>query len=96
MIADWRMKDQDGDSGIVLRGSDKAEVQIGSGAAANEPGKWNRLVITMKGETLTVVQNGRTMTDKARMSGVPSRGRIGLQHGGYPIEFANLYIKELN
>jgi hypothetical protein len=95
MIADWRMKGEAGDSGILLRGSDKAEVNIGPGGG-NEPGKWNRLVVTMKGQALTVVLNGRTVRDKAPISGIPSRGRIGLQHGGHPIEFANLYIKEVN
>jgi len=31
----------------------------------------------------------------AELPGVPARGPIGLQHHGDPIQFANIYIKEL-
>jgi hypothetical protein len=58
-------------------------------------GKWNRFIITMKGDRLTVVLNGRTVIDNAQLPGVPARGPIALQHHGDPIEFANIYIKEL-
>jgi hypothetical protein len=57
-------------------------------------GQWNRFVITLRGEVLTVVLNGKTVIDQARLPGVPPRGRIALQHHGAPIEFANLFIKE--
>jgi len=39
--------------------------------------------------------NGEVVIDKARLPGVPRRGPIALQHHGDPIQFANLYIKEL-
>jgi len=112
-----------GDSGIYLRGSKKAEVNIwcfpaGSGdltgyrgdksepadvrvaampktRADRAPGGWNRFVITMKGDTCTVSLNGRTVVENARLPGVPRRGRIGLQHHENPIEFGNLYVREL-
>jgi hypothetical protein len=58
-------------------------------------GKWNRFVITMQGDRLTVVLNGETVIENAQLPGVPSRGPIALQHHGDPIEFDNLYIKEL-
>lgn len=64
---------------------------------ADKPiGQWNRFVITMQGELLTVELNGKTVLEKARLPGVPARGRIALQHHGDPIQFANLYIKELD
>jgi hypothetical protein len=63
--------------------------------ADNAPGKWNRFIITMKGERLTVDLNGKRVIDEARLPGVAPRGPIGLQHHGDPIEFANLYIREL-
>ena len=63
--------------------------------ADNRPGSWNRFVITMKGDRLTVVLNGKTVVENAQLSGVPAKGPIGLQHHGDPIEFANLFIKEL-
>lgn len=113
-----------GDSGIYLRGTGKAQVNIwcwpvGSGevygyrtdanmppevragvtprvAADNPPGRWNRFEITMRGERLTVVLNGQTVIDEAHLPGVPPRGPIALQHHGDPIQFANLFIKELD
>ena len=98
------------DSGIYLRGSPKAQVNIwmwplGSGElwgyrtardaspemkAACTPsrradkarGEWNRFVITMIGDRVTVVLNGVTVIDGARLPGVPETGRIALQHHG--------------
>jgi hypothetical protein len=58
-------------------------------------GQWNRFVITMKGDRVTVELNGRTVVENARLPGVPERGPIGLQHHGDPIDFANLYVREL-
>jgi len=113
-----------GDSGIYLRGSRKAEVNmwswpIGSGEVygyrddlklpaevreavtprvkADKPiGQWNRFIITMKGERLTVVLNDKTVIENAQLPGVPARGPIALQHHGDPIQFANIYIKEIS
>jgi hypothetical protein len=64
--------------------------------AADRPiGQWNRFVITMKGDRLTVNLNGKEVISHARLPGVAERGRIALQHHGDPIEFANLFIREL-
>jgi hypothetical protein len=63
--------------------------------ADNRLGSWNRFVITMKQDRLTVVLNGKTVVENAQLPGVPAKGPIGLQHHGDPIEFANLFIKEL-
>ena len=59
-------------------------------------GEWNRFLITMKGDRLTVVLNGKTVIDRAQLPGVPARGPIALQHHGWPIQFANLYLKKLD
>ncbi len=65
-------------------------------ANADEPfGSWNRFHITMKGERLTVVLNGKTVIEEALLPGVPSSGPIGLQHHGDAVEFANIYIRKL-
>jgi hypothetical protein len=113
-----------GDSGILPRGSEKAQVNItcntiGSGelygyrtdkkmppevrtgaipkAKADAPlGRWNRFVITMKGDRMTVVLNGQTVIESTQLPGIPPRGPIGLQHHGDPVQFTNLYIKELD
>ena len=76
---------------------------------ADKPvGQWNTFVMTMKGERLTVVLNGKTVIDNARLPEIPRKGRIGLQnHGGYNakrktfssatsfVQFRNLWIKPL-
>ncbi len=115
--------DEFGDSGILLRGSDKSQVNIwswpvGSGEvygyrtdpsqsaevragvtpsenADAPPGKWNRMKITMQGERLTVVLNEKKVLNNALLPGVPAEGPIGLQHHGAPIEFANIFIRQL-
>ena len=63
--------------------------------ADNKPGEWNRFEITVIEDTVTVVLNGKTVIDKAKLPGAPKRGPIALQHHGDPVEFANIYIKEL-
>ncbi|MDZ7374000.1 MAG: DUF1080 domain-containing protein [candidate division KSB1 bacterium] len=113
-----------GDSGIYLRGSSKAQVNIwnwpvGSGeiwgyrtdpempacvrqgatpiqAADNAIGEWNRFVITVRGSRVWVELNGKPVICGVELPGLPARGRIGLQHHGDPIEFANLFIKRLD
>lgn len=76
---------------------------------ADKPvGEWNTYVVTMQGETLTVVLNGQTVIDSARLPGVPPEGPIALQHhGGFNpatgtwspasslIQFRNIRIKQL-
>ena len=58
-------------------------------------GEWNRTMITIKGDRLTVALNGSVVIDNAQLPGVPAKGAIGLQHHGSAIDFANLWIKEL-
>jgi len=112
-----------GDSGIYLRGTGKAQVNIwcwpvGSGEVwgyredtnmvaairagvtpkvkADKPiGQWNRFLITMRGDRLTVVLNDQTVIENAHLPGVPAEGPIALQHHGDPIQFANIYVREL-
>ncbi|MBM3858570.1 MAG: DUF1080 domain-containing protein [Verrucomicrobia bacterium] len=76
---------------------------------ADKPvGEWNSFLITMKGDRLTVVLNGKTVIENAQLPGVPAKGRIGLQHHGGKnpktgemspasslIQFRNISIKEL-
>lgn len=63
---------------------------------ADKPlGQWNRFIITMKGDRLTVVLNGKKVLDNAQLPGVAPRGPIALQHHGDPLEFANVFIREL-
>ncbi|MHC4744165.1 MAG: 3-keto-disaccharide hydrolase [Planctomycetota bacterium] len=64
--------------------------------ADNPPGRWNRFIITAIDDTVTVVLNGKTVIMNAKLPGMPKKGPIALQHHGDPIQFANIYIKELN
>jgi len=59
-------------------------------------GEWNHMVITLKGDRLTVELNGEVVMEKAQLPGIPPSGPIALQHHGDPIQFKNIYIKELN
>lgn len=63
---------------------------------ADKPvGEWNHMEITMKGDRLTVVLNGKKVIDQAQLPGVPAKGAVGLQHHGSSLDFANIWIKEL-
>ncbi len=59
------------------------------------PGKWNRFRIRLQGDRLTVNLNGKTVVENAQLPGLPNKGPIALQHHGAPIEFANIYLREL-
>jgi hypothetical protein len=58
-------------------------------------GQWNRFVITLKQDRVTVVLNGETVIEPVALPKIPPRGPLGLQNHGDPVEFRNLFIKEL-
>ncbi|RQW04086.1 DUF1080 domain-containing protein, partial [candidate division KSB1 bacterium] len=64
--------------------------------ADNPVGEWNRFEITVIDEEVTVLLNDKLVIDKARLPGMPERGPIALQHHGDHVQFANIYIKELD
>jgi len=76
--------------------------------ADNPVGQWNTFVVTVKGETVNVVLNGKTVIASARLPGLGTKGPIALQHHGglnkktgelspasSLIQFRNIYIREL-
>lgn len=84
--------------GYRTDGSQPAEVIAGVTPKTNADkpvGEWNRTLITMKGDRLTVSINGKTVLENAQLPGVAAKGKIALQHHGSQIDFANLWIKEL-
>jgi len=125
----------DSDSGIILRGNQRNQVNIwcwpiGSGEfygyrmdqkmppevraavtprhqADNPVGQWNRYEITMKGDRVTVVLNGKTVVENAQLPGIEKSGPVGLQHHGGKdasgkwnsppalLQFKNIYVKQL-
>ena len=64
--------------------------------ADNPVGRWNRFVITAMGDKVTIVLNGKTVIKEAKLPGMPEKGPIALQHHGDRVQFANIYIKELD
>jgi hypothetical protein len=69
-------------------------------------GEWNHFEITVRGDRVSVVLNGRQVIPGARIPGMPARGRIALQHHGARrdgkwtsppslVQFKNIFIKEL-
>jgi len=76
--------------------------------ADHDIGSWNTFEITMRGDRLTVVNNGIKVIDNAHLPGVPLRGPIALQHHGDKnpangewwsppalVQFRNIKIREL-
>ena len=61
----------------------------------NPNGKWNRFEITVIDDHISVVLNGEEVIKKAKINKLPKSGPIGLLVKDFPIEFANLYVKEL-
>jgi hypothetical protein len=65
-------------------------------------GEWNTFHILMRGDRVTVFLNGEKVVDDVPLENwpdykdpLPARGTIELQHHGNPLEFRNIYIKEL-
>ena len=66
-----------------------------SEVADHKPGQWNRFIITMRGDLLTVDLNGKMVLNQAKLPGIAAEGPIALQKHDSSIEFANIYIMEL-
>ncbi len=88
-----------------------AEVRAGAVPLENADkpvGEWNSFDITVKGERITVINNGIVVIDNALYPGLDVKGPIGLQHHGginpetgklmgasSLVQFRNIWIKEL-
>jgi hypothetical protein len=74
---------------------------------ADKPvGEWNTFEITLRGDRVSVMLNGKKVLENAQLPDIPARGPIGLQHHGrfkdgkYDgasslVQFRNISIKEL-
>ncbi len=76
---------------IVLRGAEAAVVKL----ERTQAGPWRRLQVTLRGDELTVEQDGKPLGEKRRLSPLPKRGSITLRTTGTPVTFANLFVREL-
>jgi hypothetical protein len=103
LIADWRLdvdpKKDPGPytarTGIALRGSGGTTVKFGDLPGERPPGQWNRVVITVKGDRVTVVMNDKKVVGDEPRSGMPPSGAVGLIGADHPLEFSNVFIREL-
>jgi hypothetical protein len=75
--------------------------------ADNPVGEWNRFEITVRGKTVSVVLNGKTVIPTVEIPSLPERGPIALQHHGSKrgdhwtsppalVQFKNIFVKELH
>ena len=65
-------------------------------------GEWNTFRILIRGDKVTVFLNGEKVVDNVTMENysdrsqpLPAAGPILLQHHGDPLEFRNIFIREL-
>ncbi len=74
--------------------------------ADNNIGEWNTFEITVRGNRLTVVNNGHTVIENAELPGLPETGPVGLATSRQQkerrwtsppalVQFRNISIKEL-
>ena len=101
MIIDWRVKGTNPKQGFVLVSeegtpTDRAIGTIGVDSSG-KPGEWNRNTITMIGNETTLAHGGGVPKKTVNLQNGqgPINRRIGLRVAEFPIEFANIYIKEL-
>ncbi|HLU48816.1 MAG TPA: DUF1080 domain-containing protein, partial [Planctomycetota bacterium] len=64
--------------------------------ADHAPGRWNRFLITLRGDRVTIDLNGKRVIENAHLPGIPARGPLVLQHHDGPIEFASILVRELS
>src|SRR5688572_31432431 len=55
-------------------------------------GEWNHMVITLKGDRLTVELNGEEVIKEAQLPKVPSKGPLAFQDHGQGFALKNVYV----
>ncbi len=96
-----------------LRNKESTPPEIRAGVtprfnADNPVGSWNRFIIILVKDRVTVILNNHMVLENAALPGIPERGPIVLQHHGGPnkngelspasslIQFRNVWIKSLD
>jgi len=60
-----------------------------------DPGEWNRFEITVIDNQISVILNGEQVIRNAAIENLPEGGLMGIKVPDFPMEFANIYIREL-
>jgi Domain of Unknown Function (DUF1080) len=80
---------------VVIKPADARAAVSPTSKADKNLTQWNRYRIRVKDDRVTVVLNDKLVVDNVQLPGIPMRGRIGLEHQGEPVDFANLFVREL-
>ena len=57
---------------------------------------WNRVILQVKGDSVTATVNGKRVLENMQLVGVPKEGHLGLVQTNQPIQYRNLFIRDLN
>ena len=94
MILDWKLpagsREAEGTSNGIHMGI--AMVPFGGYKEAKPPGQWNRFHITVRGKHYEARLNDKLVIEND--AAAPYEGSIALRHNA-PIQFANIYIREI-
>lgn len=70
--------------------------------ADNPVGEWNKMTVKLVGEKVTVILNDKTVVNEAKLHNffdkkgpLPATGPIQLQTHGAPVQWRNVFVKEL-
>ena len=63
--------------------------------ADNNTGEWNRFEIKVFQQNITVLLNGKAVIENALIKDMSDAGAIGIRIPDMPMEFANIYIRDL-
>jgi hypothetical protein len=85
LVVDWKTNGN-ATAGLVLRGNTKVKL-----ASDRKAGAWNRSIVRVMGDRVTVNTNGKTTAEKAS----PATGSIGLEAANGTVQFRNLFVRAM-
>ena len=94
MIIDVKGKDTAG-AGLHLRGSNEPVLMLPP-ARGDAARNYDRIVVTVKGDSVSATINGEPITSGIHADRLPKQaGPIGIRGGDKPLSFANIYVRPL-